>query len=685
MRIYHSILSLLVMLGLSYGLHAAELNTSFEFNNTSGFFSLTDESVSASFSGGEAKSVGNFSLYHTGMNAWMIAPGGTGNIDFNPPAQELSVFFRTQSGNDASTLDFLDSESNVLVSFPGSSANWTEVNVSETVLGKPVARVVLRNETGQGYAVLDDLSVIIQPAQTGQRLDDPISASIQKGSVRIRLKPVASGLTAPNWGISAPGDPQHLYVGDQDGKLWRVNLADGTQTVFLDISDRLVPLGVSGSGTFDERGFLGFAFHPQFAENGLLYTYTSEPADEASDFSTIPVGSTADHRSVIREWRLNPASSDQNPASVESERILLTVDQPRFNHNAGALNFGADGMLYIALGDGGVRDNGQDTSNPLGSLLRIDPHGNNSSNGQYGIPGDNPFVDTESVLDEIYAYGFRNPFRFSFDAVTDTLILGDVGLNNIEEVDVVQAGGNYGWPLKEGRFRLVINGNEPSFVTDDPVSGDLVDPIVQYDHDEGNAIIGGFVYRGNAISALQQAYVFGDLAGTGNGNGRLFYTTGAEILELDLTERDASGFRVLGFGQDSDGELYVLGNSKGVPFGITGTVYKLVPNAGFAAGFLDIPAVDVVLDSENSAIFRVQLRVVQGAEPMRFELIQAERLSQNFQGDNAAFDAQTGRLNIPFVNIINANNTISTYTVELEQLPDQTVLTFGLKQAVLVK
>ena len=356
MKFRHSILSLLVIFCLSSVLQAAEINTSFEFTNTSGFFTLTDENASASFSGGEVKTVGNFSLYHTGMNAWMIAPGGMGNINFSPPARELRVFFRTQSGNDVSTLDLLDSEGNVLTSIPGTSTNWTEVNVSATTLGKPVAQAILRNDAGPGYAVLDDLSVVFEQSQTRQSLENPIPASIQKGSVRLRLKPVASGLTAPNWAISVAGDSRHLFVGDQNGKLWRLDLTNNSLELYLDLSDRLVSLGAFGSGSFDERGFLGFAFHPQFTDNGLLYSYTSEPADQPSDFSTIPSGGTANHRSVIREWRLNPANLDQSPAAVESERILLTVDQPQFNHNAGAINFGPDGMLYIALGDGGGAD-----------------------------------------------------------------------------------------------------------------------------------------------------------------------------------------------------------------------------------------------------------------------------------------------------------------------------------------
>ncbi|MCP5245085.1 MAG: hypothetical protein H6937_03620 [Burkholderiales bacterium] len=260
MKFHHSTLSLLVIFYLSSAPQAAEINTSFEFNNTSGFFTLTDDNASASFSGGEAKSVGNFSLYHTGMNAWMIAPGGTGNIDFSPPAEELRVFFRTQSGNDVSALDLLDSEGSVLISFPGTSASWTEVSVSATTLGKPVAQVILRNDAGPGYAVLDDLSAVVQQAQTGQRLDNPIPAAIQKGSARLRLTPVASGLTAPNWAISVAGDPKYLYVGDQNGKLWRLDLTTADQAVFLDLSDRLVSLGAFGSGSLMSVVFLALRF-----------------------------------------------------------------------------------------------------------------------------------------------------------------------------------------------------------------------------------------------------------------------------------------------------------------------------------------------------------------------------------------------------------------------------------------
>jgi glucose/arabinose dehydrogenase len=230
----------------------------------------------------------------------------------------------------------------------------------------------------------------------------PLTDAIVQGDIRIQLEPVATGLTAPNWGTTAPGQDGHLMVSDQNGILWKIDLATGDKAVFLDTSARLVPLGIAGPGTFDERGLLGIAFHPSYRTNGLLYTYTSEPVNGDADFSTMPPATAANHQSVITEWQVpNPtnAASVVDPASA---RELLRIDQPQFNHNGGALNFGPDGNLYISIGDGGGRDdegvghgtsgNGQDAGNVLGSILRIDPLGNDSANGQYGIPGDNPFV-----------------------------------------------------------------------------------------------------------------------------------------------------------------------------------------------------------------------------------------------------------------------------------------------------
>lgn len=433
-------------------------------------------------------------------------------------------------------------------------------------------------------------------AEDLQPLENPISARISEGDIRVELEPVVRGLTAPLWGTDAPGDATRLYVVDQTGILWAIHPDRGTKRVFLDVRDRLVELGAFGPGTFDERGFLGVAFHPDYASNGLLYTYTSEPASESPDFSTIPPGESPDHQSVIAEWQADPQSAVP-VVDPGSRRELLRIDQPQFNHNGGVLNFGPDGMLYINLGDGGQADdegvghspqgNGQDPSNPLGSILRIDPLGSNSANGQYGIPADNPFVGVSGHVEEIFAYGFRNPFRASFDAETGAFYVADVGQNDIEEVDVVTSGANLGWRLKEGTFCFHPNGDEDGFVTrcePGEVPEGLVDPIAQYDHDDGIAVIGGFVYRGSEVGQLSGRYVFGDYSCPCTRDyGRVFWIDPerrgrdglSRVFEMRFSDRHLLELWLLGFGQDSSNELYVLGNHNGIPFGRTGEVLKI--------------------------------------------------------------------------------------------------------------
>ena len=463
------------------------------------------------------------------------------------------------------------------------------------------------------------------PAQTP--LEDPIPQPIAIGAIQLNLEPVATGLTAPNWGTFAPGCPARrgqLFVTDQDGILWRINLATGQKAIFLDVSDRLVSLGVGGPGTFDERGLLGVAFHPGFATNGLLYTYTSEPVDGPADFSTMPAGTTANHQSVVLEWQVpNPcnATSVVDPATA---RELLRIDEPQFNHDGGALAFGPDGHLYVSLGDGGAADdqgvghveggNGQAPDNILGSIIRIDPLGTNSQNGQYGIPPDNPFAGLPGFVDEIFAYGFRNPFRFSFDSATGEMYVADVGQNDIEEISIGVAGGNFGWRIKEGSFCFDPNGASPGFVFmcgpgDTP--GDLIDPIAEYDHDDGIAIVGGFVYRGRDIPQLRGRYVFGDYSHPPTGSGRLFYLQkNNRILEFQLAGRDTLGLSVLGFAEDADGELYLLGNETGVPFGETGVVLRLTAARGSRSHFRvhldgdgEVPPVDT--RAQGQATFHV--------------------------------------------------------------------------------
>lgn len=499
----------------------------------------------------------------------------------------------------------------------------------------------VRTLTAVATVSLLALTVVISGfAQSNVPLDDPIPQGIETGPIQVGLELVADGMTAPNWGTFAPGcEPlkSRLFLTDQTGILWNVNLATGEKSVALDASARLVPLGAFGPGTFDERGFLGTAFHPDYTNNGLLYTYTSEPATGAADFSTIPAGSVPNNQIVVAEWNNPDPCSPASVVNPDSRRELLRIDDPQFNHNAGALAFGPDGMLYIAIGDGGQADdqgmghveggNAQAPSNIFGNILRIDPTGNNSANGKYGIPADNPFVGMPGFLEEIYAYGFRNPFRFSFDSLSGEMYIGDVGQNDIEEVDLGVAGGNYGWNIKEGSFCFDPNGTGRGFVftcgPDDAPAG-LIEPIAEYDHDEGISVIGGFVYHGSRIPQLKGRYIFGDFRDP-PGGGRLFYLQkNNRMLEFQIAGQDGFGLRLLGFGQDAAGEVYALANAGGVPFGTTGVVYRIAPVSKATKNFTahlsggeEVPPVATSAQGQAAFMFNADLSA------MAFKLVAA--------------------------------------------------------------
>ncbi len=452
----------------------------------------------------------------------------------------------------------------------------------------------------------------------------PIASPIVKGSHRIELQTVATNLAAPHYLTHANDGSGRLFVVDQAGDI--VVIKNGMQqaTPYFSTASLLTPLGLFGTGNpftdYDERGLLGLAFHPDFStENsagfGKFYTHTSEVVSGPADF-TVPLspGVLPDHQGVIREWTVNPLADIVAPSS---SRELLRVDQPQFNHNGGALVFGPDRNLYLGFGDGGqARDvgeghgasgNGQNLDTVHGSILRIDPLGNNSANGQYGVPQDNPFVSA-SGIDEIYAYGLRNPFQFSFDvdpatgmvgqSFSGNLIVADVGQSNVEEINVVGRGDNLGWNYKEGSFfydPLTNTVSETPFGSISlPPSFSPVDPILEYDHDEGSSIAGGFVYNGSELTGLQGKYIFGDFTAGGffTPGGRLFVgdlTTGSiEELRIGLDDRELGMF-VKGFGRGADGEIYLLAGTNLGPFRDSsgagyGSVFKLVnavpePNA----------------------------------------------------------------------------------------------------------
>jgi hypothetical protein len=461
--------------------------------------------------------------------------------------------------------------------------------------------------------------------------DDTVFAPIDdETGVAVGLEAVAEGMVAPLKGVNAPGERRRIYVVDQPGKAWAVRLSDGSKTEFFDVSGRLVTLGVVGPGSFDERGFLGLAFHPDYQDNGKLYTWTSEPVSGPPTFpTTLPEGSAPDHQNVLAEWTANDPGNPEAGVDPESRRELMRVDWPQFNHDAGDINFGPDGFLYVPMGDGGGADdqdgevfagapiighgtgNAQNLENPLGKIHRIDVDGRDSANGQYGIPRRNPFVRTPGALKEIYAYGFRNPFRLSFDTRTGQLIAGDVGQNDIEEVSVVVRGGNHGWNHKEGALCFNPRGTMPGTATPEcppDLPPRLIDPVAHYDtHHEGHSVIGGFVYHGSRFPAMRGRYVFGEWSrlfgfplGPDN-YGRLLYLRERRLrpgqlatirefqgfseaaTELGLTDpaRPPTAFpqtlSVLGFAQDVRGEIYVLGNRTGRPFGDGGVMLRLVP------------------------------------------------------------------------------------------------------------
>jgi uncharacterized protein (TIGR03118 family) len=420
------------------------------------------------------------------------------------------------------------------------------------------------------------------PPPDTNRIVDPIPAKIPKGTLKIELQTVVDGLTAPI-GMATPDDGSgRLFVYDQTGFIYVIQNGVLMPTPMLDVRSRMVAINPG----YDERGLIGLALHTNFAQFPFLYTYTSETNGVADFPIAMPAGATNDHQQVIAEWRID--ASDSNKVDVASRREILRLDKPQFNHNGGTMRFGPDGLLYFGVGDGGAGDdqgpghspggNGQDLTKILGKIARIDVAGRTSPNGQYGIPTDNPLVGQSNAVAEIYAYGVRNPYSFSFDKQTGELYLGDVGQNDVEEVDKVTKGGNYGWPVKEGTFYFNANGTNNGFVTAAPVvevPPNLIDPIAEYDHDEGDAIVGGFVYRGTAVPQLSGKYVTGDLGTTVL--GRLFYLDGSQITEFIIGDADRHvGMFIKGFGQDAAGELYVLGSPNIGPSGTAGKVLKIV-------------------------------------------------------------------------------------------------------------
>jgi glucose/arabinose dehydrogenase len=423
----------------------------------------------------------------------------------------------------------------------------------------------------------------------------------------VRLERVADGLTTPVGFEPAPGESDLVVVLDQVGVAYRFD--DGLSgTPFLDVRDRMVTIGEGTWADYDERGLLGFAFHPEYATTRKCYVrYSAPPGDDA------PFGDFG-HRTRISEFTVTEDGTQVRP---DSERVVFEAPIPGPVHNAGAIAFGPDGYLYVTMADGSNTNdtgaghavdwydrneggNGQDvTENLLGSVLRIDVDGREDGKG-YAVPEDNPLVGREG-LDEQYAWGFRNPWRMSFDA-EGRLFVSDAGTRRFEEVNLVEKGGNYGWNVREGRHCFdaanpdEVPANCPNATPSNVRGGEpLLDPIVEYPHFDdfgtpvGSAVIGGHFYHDGAVDALAGTYVFGDFS-------RVYERPTGSIFAATPTQGDGSwslsklriengmngqlGRFVFAFGRDQAGEICILTNETGGPNGETGTIHRITSPRG---------------------------------------------------------------------------------------------------------
>ena len=416
-------------------------------------------------------------------------------------------------------------------------------------------------------------------------------AGAATAQVKLKLQPFVENLVHPLVMLNPPDGSKRFFIVEQSGTI-QIMMPDGKlrPTPFIDLSKKMVKL----DWEFDERGLLGLAFHPKFKDNGKFYVvYTAPVRTDAARRPRLLYCCT----NYLSEFRVS--KTDPNKADLSTERIVYFWDKPQFNHNGGEIVFGPDdGYLYVSIGDGGWANdvaightpkigNGQDLKTNLGKILRIDVN----SGEPYSVPKDNPFVGRNDVLPEIWAYGFRNAWRMSFDAGGKReLFAADVGQNMWESVKLIQKGGNHGWNRIEGSH--CFNPADPSN-PNAPQNCDktgLIMPIIEYGNTNvtkgghGISIAGGYVYRGKAMPNLVGSYVFGDWSKSFTEPQGLLMVAhppkqaGAmwSIDQVQVTNMDFHSY-VLAFAQDEDRELYVLASDNTAPGRANDRIYKIVP------------------------------------------------------------------------------------------------------------
>ena len=407
------------------------------------------------------------------------------------------------------------------------------------------------------------------------------SASAAQAETKVKLEPFITGINTPLAMVQAPDG--RFFIIEQFGQV-RIASADGELQAepFLDVRNRLPRLWKD----FDEKGLLGIALHPDFANNGKVYIAYSGHLDFQGDLAKEFWWS---HTNTVAEYTVS--ADDPNIADKNSERIVSRIDWPQFNHNGHWIDFGPDGMLYIATGDGGYANdwgighnpehgNGQDMLSPHGKILRI-----NADTGM--APDDNPHVGDNNALPEIYASGLRNPWRCSFDTGSGDLICGDVQQNSYEEISIIEKGGNHGWRRMEAShcFDYFHPDDHPESCDKDG----LVMPILEYknctakpDGCMGISVTGGYVYRGGHAD-WDGKYIFGDWSKSfGAMDGQIFFGTkggdGSWSMEKATTNMEGNNPYILAFAQDNAGEVYALTSITTGPVGTLDTIYKIVPD-----------------------------------------------------------------------------------------------------------